>query len=403
MRITFQPSGGRGEYELSDFAPNGLMPSNLLEFSVRLLIGGFIFDTGVKLTKAQGKYRLRRVSPQGAYPQIPIQLANVLLMPQPIRNEPGMSGGDLVLQNNSYIIKNIQFGNVEYLPETTYFTAEVQMIECKNQTIEADQVAALKRMADIEKIWKQRNAFPSDIARLLNKHEEYVRSTLPIPRDATELVQQLQRHMERYSFEIEIPYTATTDVVPALLSALGEIVEEMPISLDQIEPEQVELRFRERKRWQIWAASRRDAASARFRKEVRTAYQHRCVMCGNCFPATVCNNKPGIDAAHILPWAVYDLDKIYNGVTLCKLHHWAFDEEILLIVFREGKYYVELSEAAKSHLREPDFSIDFLQQVVGEIPRRYLPGKTTDWPSPNLLEHRNAEFANQPLSSPPLP
>ncbi len=401
MRITFQPSGGRGEYELSDYAPNGLMPSDLLELSVRLLIGEFVLDTGVKLTKAQGKYRLRRVYSQGAYPQVQIQLANLLLMPHPIREEPQMGGGELVLQNSSYIIKNIQFGNVVYTPETSFFTAEVLTVECKNQTIEAEQVATLKRMADIEKIWKQRSAFPPDIASLLSQHEEYVKATLPIPQAATTLVQQLQNHMERYSSEIEIPYTATTDVVPALLSALGEILEEMPTSLDQIEPEQMELRFRERKKWQIWA-SRRGAASVRFRKEVRTAYQQRCVMCGNRFPATKCNDKPGIDAAHILPWAVYDLDKIYNGVTLCKLHHWAFDEGILLIVSRGGKYYIELSEAAKNNLREPEFSIDYLQQVVGEIPRRYLPAKTTDWPDSNLLERRNAEFANQPLSSSPL-
>lgn len=386
MRITFQPSGGRGEYELSDYAPNGLMPSDLLELSVRLLIGEFVLDTGVKLTKAQGKYRLRRVYSQGAYPQVQIQLANLLLMPHPIREEPQMGGGELVLQNSSYIIKNIQFGNVVYTPETSFFTAEVLTVECKNQTIEAEQVATLKRMADIEKIWKQRSAFPPDIASLLSQHEEYVKATLPIPQAATTLVQQLQNHMERYSSEIEIPYTATTDVVPALLSALGEILEEMPTSLDQIEPEQMELRFRERKKWQIWA-SRRGAASVRFRKEV---------------PATKCNDKPGIDAAHILPWAVYDLDKIYNGVTLCKLHHWAFDEGILLIVSRGGKYYIELSEAAKNNLREPEFSIDYLQQVVGEIPRRYLPAKTTDWPDSNLLERRNAEFANQPLSSSPL-
>lgn len=401
MRITFQPSGGRGEYELSDYAPNGLMPSDLLEFSVRLLIGEFILDTGVKLTKAQGKYRLRRESSPGTYPQIPIQLANALLMPQPIRNEHRMSGGDLVLQNNSYIIKNIQFGNVEHLPETTYFTAQVLTVECQNQTNEADQVAALKRMADIEKIWKQRRVFPSDIASLLSQHEEYVKSTLPVPRTATDLVQQLQKHMERYSSEIEIPYTATTDVVPALLSALGEVVEEMPTSLDQIELEQMELRFRERKKWQIWA-SRRGAASVRFRMEVRTAYQQRCVMCGNCFPATKYNGKPGIDAAHILPWAIYDLDKIYNGVALCKLHHWAFDEGILLIVFRGGKYYVELSEVANHILHEPEFSIDSLRQVAGEIPGGYLPTKPTDWPRPNLLELRNAEVANQPLISSPL-
>ncbi|MGH2497697.1 MAG: hypothetical protein ACRDIV_23590 [Ktedonobacteraceae bacterium] len=119
MRITFQPSGGRGEYELSDYAPNGLMPSDLLGLSIQLRIGEFDFHTGIKLTKDQGKYRLR-VYPKGAHPQVQIQLANILLMPHSIREEPQMGGGELVLQNNSYIIKNIQFGNVVYSPETSF-------------------------------------------------------------------------------------------------------------------------------------------------------------------------------------------------------------------------------------------------------------------------------------------
>ncbi len=391
MRITFQPSGGRGEYEVSDYAPTGLMPADLLGFAVRLLIGENILHTGVKLTKDQGKYRLR-VEPKGANPQVQIQVANALLMPHPIRQEPLMGSGELVLQNDSYIIKNIQFGNVTHNTDDPFFTAEVLTIDCKNQTNEAEQVPVVKRIGDIEKIWKQQNSFPPDIADLLKQHEIYVKAGRPIPKAATKLIQNLQDAMERYSGELEIPYTASTDVVPALLSALGEIVEEMPISLDQIEPEQIDLRLRERIKWQVWA-TRRGPASVQFKKEVRTAYHQCCVMCGASFPVTSWNSRPGIDAAHILPWAVYDLDKIYNGLALCKLHHWAFDEGILLLVFQEGKYQVELSEGAERILYEPNFSIDVLRQVIGEIPISRLPARSMDWPNPSLLARRNEEFA----------
>ncbi|HEY0752443.1 MAG TPA: hypothetical protein VGD98_00570, partial [Ktedonobacteraceae bacterium] len=115
MRITFQPSRGRGEYELSEYAPGGQSPGDLLETSIRLLIGEFVLYTEVKVTKDQGKYRLR-VAPKGAHPQVPTQLADALLMPPSIREEAKMGGGELVLQNNGYIIKNIQFGNVIYNP-----------------------------------------------------------------------------------------------------------------------------------------------------------------------------------------------------------------------------------------------------------------------------------------------
>ena len=392
MRITFQPSSGRGEYELSEYAPGGQSPNDLLELSVRLLIGEFVLCTGVKVTKDQGKYRLR-VEPKGAHPQVPTQLADALLMPPSIREESKMGGGELVLQNNSYIIKNIQFGNVIYNSGDPFFTAEVSIIDCENQTIKAEQIPVLKRMAEIKKIWEQRTFFPLDITNLLNQHEVYIKANSPVPKAANGLVLQLQRLMEQYSSELELPYTSTTDVIPALLSALGEVVEEIPTSLEQIEPEQIELRRRERIKWQVWAR-RRGAASVRFRKEIRIAYNQRCIMCGGRFPVSSCNEKPGIDAAHILPWAEYDLDKIYNGVALCKLHHWAFDEGILLIVFRDGSYYTELSEGAISALAEPDFSIDILRQVVGEIPKKYLPSKSADWPNPGLLAHRNDEFAS---------
>ncbi|HEY0757093.1 MAG TPA: HNH endonuclease, partial [Ktedonobacteraceae bacterium] len=283
--------------------------------------------------------------------------------------------------------------NVIYNPGDPFFTAEVSTIDCENQTIKAEQIPALKRMAEIKKIWEQRTFFPRDIMNLLNQHETYVKAKSPIPKSANSLVLQLQDLMEKYSSELEVPYTSTTDVVPALLSALGEVVEAMPVSLEQIEPEQIELRRRERIRWQVWAR-RRGAASVKFRKEIRTAYNQRCVMCGGRFPTSDCNEKPGVDAAHILPWAEYDLDKVYNGVALCKQHHWAFDEGILLIVFRDGSYYTVLSERALSVLSEPDFSIDILRQVVGEIPKKYLPPQSVDWPNPGLLARRNEEFTD---------
>lgn len=390
MRITFQPSGGRGEYEISDYAPNGLKPSDLKGLFIRLLLGEIELHTQVQLTKDQGKYRLR-VIPKGSYPQVQIQVANALMLPHPARQENLMGSGELVLQNGSYIIKNILFGEVTYHDGNDFFTAELLTLDCKNQTVEDEQIAVIKRMADIEMIWQQQRNFPTNIADILNQHETYVRAGKAIPRGTSRLIEDLQKQMESYSIGLEIPYTGTTDIVPALLTALNEVVEEIPLSLDQIEPEQVTLRQRERVKWQIWAR-RRGAASIRFSKEVRAAYYSRCVMCGGCFPTTALNGKPGVDAAHILPWADYDLDEVYNGISLCKLHHWAFDEGILLIMFREGKYFVELSKGATLLLSEPYFSIDILCQVVGEIPRDRLPTQLSDWPKPSLLDRRNEEF-----------
>ena len=36
-----------------------------------------------------------------------------------------------------------------------------------------------------------------------------------------------------------------------------------------------------------------------------------------------------VDAAHIVPWSRRQNDDIRNGMALCKLCHWAFDEGVL--------------------------------------------------------------------------
>ena len=42
-----------------------------------------------------------------------------------------------------------------------------------------------------------------------------------------------------------------------------------------------------------------------------------------------------VDAAHIVPWRVRHDDRVGNGLALCWLCHWAFDEELLGV---SGKY-----------------------------------------------------------------
>lgn len=390
MRITKQPSGGRGEYELSEYAPNGLSPIDLLDKEVRLQLNSLTIRTSVQLTKSQGKYRLR-VKPKGAYPQVQIQIANVLMMPDPGRDEQQMAGGELVLQNDSYVIKNINFGEVNAESGGDFFIAQVLTIDCENQTIKGEQIPVVRRINDIERIWQKRANFPSPISDLLQQHEELVRGGGPIGRNASRLIKNLQSQMEIYSPEVEIPYTRTTDVVPALLAAIQDIIEEMPISLDQIEPEQIDLRRREIRRWRQYVR-RRGASSVKFKKDVREAYNSRCIMCGSRFPSTQYNTNPGVDAAHILPWAVFDLDKTYNGLALCKIHHWAFDEGLLLITYRDGAYYITLSEEAANNLSEPEFSIDALRQVVGRIPEERLPSDRNNRPYPNLLQRLNNEL-----------
>lgn len=77
-----------------------------------------------------------------------------------------------------------------------------------------------------------------------------------------------------------------------------------------------------------------------FRSRVLGAYGHRCAFCG------VQLNL--VDAAHIVPVADdASTDETSNGIALCKLHHAAFDRNLLSI--NEG-YQIELSQRQSTQL-----------------------------------------------------
>ncbi len=64
-----------------------------------------------------------------------------------------------------------------------------------------------------------------------------------------------------------------------------------------------------------------------FRRLVVKAYDHRCALCGVRIITT--EQHTVVEAAHIVPWNKSHNDDIRNGMALCRLCHWAFDEGML--------------------------------------------------------------------------
>jgi len=64
----------------------------------------------------------------------------------------------------------------------------------------------------------------------------------------------------------------------------------------------------------------RDAA---FRRTVVSVYNFRCAFCGLQIISEL--NQNIVDGAHIKPFSQFYDDRIDNGISLCKNHHWAFD------------------------------------------------------------------------------
>lgn len=64
-----------------------------------------------------------------------------------------------------------------------------------------------------------------------------------------------------------------------------------------------------------------------FRRIVVSTYDHRCALCGVRIITT--EGHTVVDAAHIIPWSKSRNDDISNGMALCKLCHWNFDEGMM--------------------------------------------------------------------------
>jgi len=75
-----------------------------------------------------------------------------------------------------------------------------------------------------------------------------------------------------------------------------------------------------------------------FRRAIVTAYDHRCVFCG--IRLLTLGGRSAATAAHIIPWSVSHNDEPGNGLCLCRLCHWVFDEGLISI---SAKYTVLLS------------------------------------------------------------
>jgi putative restriction endonuclease len=64
-----------------------------------------------------------------------------------------------------------------------------------------------------------------------------------------------------------------------------------------------------------------------FRRAIVTAYSHRCALCG--IRMVTPDGHTVVDAAHIVPWSESRNDAITNGMALCRLCHWTFDEGMI--------------------------------------------------------------------------
>jgi len=115
-----------------------------------------------------------------------------------------------------------------------------------------------------------------------------------------------------------------------------------------------------------------------FRRIVVSTYDHRCALCG--VRIITPEGHTVVDAAHIIPWSKSRNDDLRNGMALCKICHWAFDEGMMGV---SENYDVITSRQIAANPNVPGFLLTLTGRSIIPPPDRDL------WPAQQYLaEHR---------------
>jgi putative restriction endonuclease len=69
------------------------------------------------------------------------------------------------------------------------------------------------------------------------------------------------------------------------------------------------------------------ARSKAFQRRLMEIYQGKCAICANALARQ--DGRTEAEAAHIIPRSVKGADDARNGILLCRMHHWAFDNGLI--------------------------------------------------------------------------
>lgn len=120
-----------------------------------------------------------------------------------------------------------------------------------------------------------------------------------------------------------------------------------------------------------------------FRHRVMGAYRKRCAVCS-------LKHVSLLEAAHIVPHAEGGRPEVPNGLSLCRIHHGAYDHNILGI---DPDYRVHINREMLEERDGPMLKHGFQEMDQQRI---VLPRDIKNRPDRDKLERRYTEFRNSP-------
>lgn len=117
-----------------------------------------------------------------------------------------------------------------------------------------------------------------------------------------------------------------------------------------------------------------ESRSVGFRRVVVDAYKHTCSFCG--IRVITPDKHTAVAAAHIVPWSHSHIDDPRNGIALCGLHHWIFDQGLVCV---GADYRLKISPVVTS---EENFA-SLIVALDGRA--MHLPDIQLLWPAKSAL------------------
>lgn len=407
MKIAFRPSGkiggdskhtGRGEYELA--GRQGIVDvADVIDCRLDFQISPWLKVPGnCYLRRESGKPRLRlddRKNDEHIYRW----LSSLLLMPKPVRRlVSSPSDKNLIDFSKEYLLANIQVDVAQKEKDHCYLRPTV--LEIKQGEV-SSLISIPERLGRIQAVLANSAKFPKEIDQALTTYKEALNQPLShkLLKHLRDAIQQAVSIYRTDSQESADPLVFLESILSLDTSGdfeqdtVSGFVENQYNENDQ--RSEIQIRSDYVRAWRHVAE--RGYQGRKFSKSVIDAYDSRCVISGYRLPKTELNMVPGVDAAHILPWAKYDLDTVNNGLCLSKTYHWAFDSGILQVIFDRDtqSYKVIIDNSTEASLLKSGCDVELFKPHLGKIDESRLPKDKSLWPNPDFLDEFNKTIRPQ--------
>ncbi|NBC26465.1 MAG: hypothetical protein GVY08_06370 [Bacteroidetes bacterium] len=120
---------------------------------------------------------------------------------------------------------------------------------------------------------------------------------------------------------------------------------------------------------------------AGFSTTVRKNYKYHCAVCRNKLVTP--GGQTLVEGAHIIPWSESSNDDPRNGLSLCRTHHWMFDNMMLTV---RDDYSVRLSYWVERNGNEMEETVRLKNSEI------LLPDDSRYYPSPEALRDHTDRF-----------